>query len=153
MCSPFGNYSALCKFLDINKSRLSYFTLEHKGYNSLTLNYLILEVAYSYNAKNFKYSEVARVLELKENYAYSENMTNKQEEINNNKKKQNQDLLNFENQYQNKKSFEKKKQKKIIKINQNKKSDQFEDNLFVTNINTDKTQIEIENINSESNKS
>ncbi|CAG8495690.1 7499_t:CDS:2, partial [Scutellospora calospora] len=64
-CPPFGNYSAPCKFLNINEGGPSYFTLEHRSYNLLTSNYLISEVTCSYNAGNSRHSEVAKAIESK----------------------------------------------------------------------------------------
>ncbi|CAG8755020.1 37078_t:CDS:2, partial [Gigaspora margarita] len=63
--TTFGSFTALCKYLDINQNKLSYFTLEHRGYNPLTSKYLIPEVTCAYDAGSSRHSGVAKAIETK----------------------------------------------------------------------------------------
>ncbi|CAG8694315.1 13966_t:CDS:2, partial [Gigaspora margarita] len=151
LCLAFGSFTALCKYLDINKNKPLYFTLECRGYNPLTSKYLISEITCAYDAGSSRHSGIAKAIETKVvisicdelykgnnmikilasdiewNYSYSRNLNNKQEQMTGNKKRHNQDLLNFEDKYQNKR-YDKTK-RETINLDKNKKSNQLENHI------------------------
>ncbi|CAG8668202.1 10756_t:CDS:2 [Gigaspora margarita] len=142
---------------------------ERRGYNPLTSKYLILEVTCAYDAGSSRHSGVAKAIETKAvisvcgelykgnnmmqiltsdiewNYSYSGNLNNKQEQTTGNKKRRNQDLLNFEDKYQNKRSDKTKRE--TINLDENKKSDQLENHI--EDVGNNKTN----DVNSEQNES
>ncbi|CAJ0625402.1 2190_t:CDS:2 [Entrophospora sp. SA101] len=126
-CPPFGNYSALCKSSEINKDATSYFTLGRRTYNPVTSNYSIAEVACSYNSGNSRYANVAKAIEstavfsvsgklyggknmvqiitsdIEWNNVYPATKTNNassSEPGSDNRKRRNQDLMNYESRCQ-----------------------------------------------------
>jgi hypothetical protein len=125
-CPPFGNYSALCKSSEINKGNISYFTLGRRAYNPVTSNYSITEVACSYNSGNSRYASVAKAIEstavfsvsgelyrgknmvqiitsdIEWNNVFPATKTNdaSSEPGSDNRKRRNQDLMNYESRCQ-----------------------------------------------------
>ncbi|CAG8557580.1 28732_t:CDS:2 [Gigaspora margarita] len=99
----------------------------NRGYNPITSNYLMIEIDCTFDAGTARYAGVPNVIENKAilsvcselykgnnmmhiiasdiewNNVFSVNKASTPEQVTNNRKKCNQDLLNFENKYKNKK--------------------------------------------------
>lgn len=141
---PFGCYSALCKSSEINKNKPLHFTLERRGYNSITLNYLTVEIDCAFDAGTTRHAGVPNAIEnkailsvcgelykgnnmmhiiasdIKWNNVFTVNKASTPEQATNNKKKRNQDLLNFKDKCKNKKVDKKPEQALVAESTNNK---------------------------------
>ncbi|CAG8462073.1 6715_t:CDS:2 [Gigaspora rosea] len=54
----FGCYLALCKSSEINKNKPSHFTLEWRGYNPITSNYLMIKIDCAFDARTVKHAGI-----------------------------------------------------------------------------------------------
>ncbi|RIB24815.1 hypothetical protein C2G38_2031587 [Gigaspora rosea] len=141
---PFGCYSAPCKSSEINKNKPSHFTLERRGYNPITSNYLIIEIDCAFDAETTRHASVPNAIKNKAilsvygelykgnnmmhiiasdiewNNVFTVNKASTPEQVTNNKKKHSQDLLNFEDKYKNKKVDKKPEKVPVAESTNNK---------------------------------
>ncbi|CAG8836948.1 43702_t:CDS:1, partial [Gigaspora margarita] len=61
----FGCYSASCKSSEINKNKPSHITLERRGYNPITSNYLTIEIDCAFDAGTTRHAGVPNAIESK----------------------------------------------------------------------------------------
>ncbi|RIB25492.1 hypothetical protein C2G38_2165834 [Gigaspora rosea] len=66
----FGCYLALCKSSEINKNKPSHFTLEWRGYNPITSNYLMIKIDCAFDARTVKHAGVPKQLKTKQSYQF-----------------------------------------------------------------------------------